>query len=111
MRTPVGETLLLLLLLAIAGPALAAPCAGQAQPAMEMAADSDHCSAESSGHHCEPDTDCDQTCNCCPGHCASALPAGDTQVATPARGAPVTAYTEINSSPEPEAAIRPPIRR
>ncbi|WP_308365922.1 MULTISPECIES: hypothetical protein [unclassified Microbulbifer] len=124
MRTPAAMTLLLLLLLAIAGRALAAPCAemDSHDEAVQAPAESMlgmdhkmHCDEATVTSHCSEttttgeNTDCDQTCGCCPGHCAGALPAGDLQAAAPLRNTPATAYAEINSSPEPETAIRPPI--
>lgn len=122
-------TLLLLLLLAIAGQALAAPCAEMVSHEMDGHDEAvqapaepmhgmDHkmrCNEATTASHCSETTatggsvDCDQTCGCCPGHCAGALPASDLQATAPLRNTPATAYAEINSSPEPETAIRPPI--
>ncbi|MGL6162196.1 hypothetical protein [Microbulbifer sp.] len=115
--------MLLLLLLVLCGQALAAPCAemdshGEGQTPAGSMHDTGrdmHCDKAAGADHCTEttavgeNTDCDQTCGCCPGHCVGALPAGDFQATAPLRNTPATAYAEINSSPEPETAIRPPI--
>lgn len=123
MHTRFAHTLLLILLLALTGQAQAASCGSDTGGGMSMPMEMDgdhqsHCapgagsdhgvrSGDCGGH----DGDCEQNCGCCPGHCASALPAGDSR-ALPLRGnSQTTSYREFNSSPEPEAALRPPIRR
>jgi len=115
-------TLLLLLLLAISGRVLAAPCATEAhgdhvavaapqQAHCHQLADTDHCAQQGDQAHNPSSVDCEQGCNCCPGHCATALPAGNGPSGAPVGASPATAYTEDNSSPAPESAIRPPISR
>lgn len=108
------RTLLLVLLLALNGQALAAGCEAKASGEMFMPVDmqgdhQSHCSPAANGD-CEAHSgNCDQSCGSCPGHCASALPAGDNRVVPPAGNFQATAYREFSSSPEPEAALRPPI--
>lgn len=114
-------TLLLLLLLAIAGRVLAAPCATETVDdyAAVAASQQAHCHQPGdTAHqgHCvqqgdQAGSDCEQSCNCCPGHCATILPSANGPSGTPAGVSPITAYSEDNSSPAPESAIRPPISR
>lgn len=116
-------TLLLLLLLAIAGRALAAPCAtethGDHAAAAVATPQQAHChqpgDTTHQGHCSQQDDqasgDCERGCNCCPGHCSTALPSGNGPCGVRTGVAPVTAYRENNSSPAPESAIRPPISR
>jgi len=116
-------TLLLLLLLAITGRALAAPCATDAHGDHAAAAAATpqqaHCHHSGDAAHEKPCAqqgdqtggDCERGCNCCPGHCATALPSSNAPCGMPAGVSPATAYREDNSSPSLESAIRPPISR
>jgi hypothetical protein len=108
--------ILLLMLLSIANlQALAAPClmaAADSAPHTAQQMHGDMLHGDSDGHHAEQrDADCVQTCDCCPGHCTSALPAGDVKAIA---ATPLTAsdtYSDLNSSPAPKTSIRPPISR
>lgn len=113
--------ILLSLLLALSGQALALGCGtdhdGEQPVSMDMSADDhhSHCEPSAGGEHgsgnCAQPDDCTSDCACCPGHCAGAMPAGDSKPISTYGSAAATAYLELNSSPEPEAAIRPPICR
>ncbi|MFC6633096.1 hypothetical protein [Microbulbifer taiwanensis] len=123
MRTRAGMTLLLLLLLAISGRVLAAPCAmeagvHEAMPAVDMqkahCSGNDHCGRQAerdtAGNHLQA-ADCDQGCDCCPGHCAAALPAADPLLASSAGRAAANTYSDLNSDPSLDGMIRPPQSR
>ncbi|UHQ56781.1 hypothetical protein [Microbulbifer sp. YPW16] len=124
MSLALTRILLITLALALNGQAFAAPCAGgnsggehggehhqAGQAAQHCAPESHHCDATSQASTIQdsgPES-CEQACSCCPGHCASAITA--QSVHGPAALAPVahTLYAELQSSPLPEAALRPPI--
>lgn len=119
MRIALARPLLLILLLVLAGQAPAAPCAsGIGGDTMPMSADGDHCPAGAGGDYgqhggacTEPSSDCEQNCNCCPGHCTSLLLANDGSAAHFPGHSPATPYREFDTSPDPETALRPPILR
>ena len=86
-------------------------------PSAEEGQHHDHCGdgmtvPQTQTSHCDAQPtadDCGQGCSCCPGHCASALPAAETKAAQAVGCAQISSYHDIASSPEPESAIRPPI--
>lgn len=125
---PLALTRILLITLALAlnGQAFAAPCAQGSNGSSDhhgntTAETGNHCAMEQGSHHC-PDPagqphhtpgdtveSCEQACSCCPGHCASAVPGNEMQNATAHFASASTLYTEIQSTPYPETALRPPI--
>jgi len=111
MRTGLFRTLLLIALLALTGQGLAAPCgADGAMPAgasvsdscQSMTMDMEHAHQN---HGCHGDSGAPD-CHCC----AGGLPAQETAAALVPHSATSTAYRPFDSSPEPELALRPPIR-
>lgn len=126
----VFRTCLLLALLALGGEALAQPCHDDAQVDMGVSApeaqasNTDHLagsthqpasSSHCSNRSCEESAatgaphDCDNACNCCPGHCANALPGSGATTEFPVSNQSSTDYRPLDSSPAPESDIRPPI--
>lgn len=117
--------MLLILLLASTGQAASAPCAADVpnsdteifhpEGSGAHGAHQNHCLAMDSAENCGANEtehgDCEQPCNCCPGHCASALPVSDRKGSAPLRNTADSRYAEIQSSPLPEMALRPPINR
>ncbi len=120
------RTLLLLVLFAVAGEALAAPCDSgsdhQAPGISHDAVNMPHKSMESIARHqqcadhgCNSRSElqthhsCDSDCNCCPGVCTSVIPTSANPTELIGFSLPRTAYRSLDSSPEPETAIRPPI--
>ncbi|WP_250459229.1 hypothetical protein [Microbulbifer litoralis] len=118
MRTGILPLLLSLLLLALAGQAMAAPCAPESADASPMhshagdgatAAGAAHKKTGDHGADCESHGQCGQ--GCCPGLCASALPAAEPRPACLPGSARPENYRTFNSSPAPESPLRPPISR
>lgn len=131
MHLDLTRILLLMLALTLNGQAFAAPCGvrdgqvGEVGDHHHAAAPqaSAHCAEATDSHHChqsggpgiEPadspqSESCEQACSCCPGHCASAITASEHTGSTLHRLAGKAFYSEPQSSPLPEATIRPPIR-
>ncbi|WP_346837538.1 hypothetical protein [Microbulbifer sp. SAOS-129_SWC] len=114
MRTGFLHTLLLIALLALTGQALAASCGidtdSTLTTAAAMTADNGHCApAHHQDNRCDSDSVA-QGCHCCPGHCSGALAADESFVVAPQRSGNATTYLRFVSSPEPDSALRPPIR-
>ncbi|WP_156035105.1 hypothetical protein [Microbulbifer sp. HZ11] len=117
--------LLLLMTLTLNGQAFAAPCGSRDAGSGEhhqtaTSARIEQCAQGAHQHHCHqggdteaaepsPASSCEQACSCCPGHCASAIPAAEhTEPARPIITS-ITLYNISHSAPLPETTLRPPI--